>query len=166
MMKGKPWFSIALVYLTGLMQGLALVSVPALSGLLRQTHGFTDGQYGSLFLPQVALTAAGAIFGGVLANRLGLRNLMWMALAAGGVSQLALVASGHLDMNPDAALTLLFVCTSCIGLGFGLSSASLNSHPPFYFSAYRDTALVALHTTVGIGLAVGPLIAAPFLMSG
>ncbi len=162
----RSWFAITLVYLGGLMQGLALVSVPALSGLLRQTHGFTDAQYGALFLPQVAFTAGGAIFGGVLARKLGLKNLLWMALLAGGISQLALVASGQFDMDANTALTLLVLCTSAIGLGFGLSSASLNSYPPFYFPAYRDTALVAVHTTVGIGLAVGPLIAAPFLMSG
>jgi len=30
----------------------------------------------------------------------------------------------------------------------------------------RDTALVALHTLLGLGLAIGPLVASPFIMSG
>ena len=43
------------VYLAALFQGLTLVSFPASSDVLRQAHGFSDAQYGAIFLPQVAV---------------------------------------------------------------------------------------------------------------
>lgn len=56
------------VYLIAFLQGLTLVSFPASSAVLRQMHGFTDAQYGAIFLPQVALAVLGAVVGGTLAG--------------------------------------------------------------------------------------------------
>ncbi|WP_034431885.1 hypothetical protein, partial [Candidatus Contendibacter odensensis] len=49
------------VYLIAFLQGLTLVSFPASSAVLKQMHGFTDAQYGAIFLPQVALAVLGAV---------------------------------------------------------------------------------------------------------
>ena len=46
--------SVLAVYAAGLAQGLTLVSVPALSSVLTRELGFTDAEYGAIFLPQVA----------------------------------------------------------------------------------------------------------------
>ena len=50
-----PWLPIGTLYLAGMLQGLTLVSFPASSGVLKQMHGFSDAQYGAIFLPQLAL---------------------------------------------------------------------------------------------------------------
>ena len=40
------------VYGGGFIIGATLVSFPASSAFLRATHGFTDAQYGAIYLPQ------------------------------------------------------------------------------------------------------------------
>lgn len=151
-----------LIYGAGLLQGLMLVSVPALSTALKQSLMLTDGRYGSLFLPQVLCTMLAALAGGELARRMPLNRLLLAALLANAAAQLALAASAVVPSQ--WAYATLLTATSLLGLGFGLSSAPLNTYPVLLFPRRRDAAVVALHTALGIGLAIGPLIAAPFLM--
>lgn len=86
--------AIATVYLVGLLQGLALVSFPASGAVLKQGLGLTDAQYGAIFLPQVALAVLGGIGGGILAQRVGLKCLLWLSALCIALSQVALAASG------------------------------------------------------------------------
>ncbi len=53
--KSSANYGIAVVYLTGFLQGLTLVSLPASSAVLKHMHSLTNSGYGFLFLPQVAL---------------------------------------------------------------------------------------------------------------
>jgi fucose permease len=156
--------AIATVYLAGFLQGLTLVSFPASSTVLIQMHGFTAAQYGAIFLPQVAMAIVGAVGGGSLAKHIGLKHLLWIALSVNALSQLAL--AGSVVMNPTLAFIVVLLGTGCLGLGFGLSGAPLNSYPVSFFPKRRDTALVALHTALGIGLASGPLLVGWFVMRG
>lgn len=158
------WAGIAAVYLSGLLQGLTLVSFPASSGVLKAQHGFSDAQYGLIFLPQVAFAVVGSLSGGALAARLGLRWLLAASLLANALSQLALGTSTTLSPAPAFAAVLLG--TSCLGLGFGLSAAPLNGYPPAFFPRRPDAAIVALHTALGLGLAVGPLLAGRLVEAG
>jgi len=158
------WPAVCCLYLAGMLQGLTLVSFPASSAVLKQMHGFTDAQYGAIFLPQVALAVVGALGGGVLATRLGLRALLGGALLINAVSQLLL--AGSMLAPPAAAFAVVLSGTACLGLGFGASGAPLNGLPPLFFPQRRDSALVALHSLLGLGLAVGPLVASPFIMTG
>ena len=95
------------------LQGLTLVSFPASSAVLRQMHGFTDAQYGAIFLPQVALAVLGAVAGGTLARRLGLQPLLWLTAAGNGLSQLALAAS--LWVMPALAFPVILAGTALLG---------------------------------------------------
>lgn len=149
--------AIALVYLAGLWQGATLVSFPAGSALLKNSLALSDPQYGAIFLPQVALAVVGAVGGGALAQRLGLRRLLALALVANGLSQLLLATS--LMITPAMGYSMLLAATAMLGLGFGISGAPLNSYPPAFFPRHRDAAVVALHTALGVGLAGGPLLA-------
>ncbi len=155
---------IATVYLSGFLQGLTLVSFPASSTVLIQMHGFTAAQYGAIFLPQVAMAIVGAVGGGSLARRIGLKHLLWIALLVNALSQLAL--AGSVVMDSTVAFIAILLGTGCLGLGFGLSGAPLNGYPGSFFPQRRDTALVALHTALGIGLASGPLLVGWFVMRG
>ena len=148
------------VYLIAFLQGLTLVSFPASSAVLKQMHGFTDAQYGAIFLPQLALAVLGAIAGGTLARRLGLQPLLWLTAAGNGLSQLALAAS--VWVMPALAFPTILIGTALLGLSFGLGGAPLNSYPPRFFPRYAPTAIVALHTLLGLGLMVGPLLANGF----
>ena len=156
--------AVLAVYLIAFLQGLTLVSFPASSAVLKQMHGFTDAQYGVIFLPQVALAVLGAVAGGMLARRLGLRPLLWLAAAGNGLSQLALAAS--LWVMPALAFPTILVGTALLGWSFGLGGAPLNSYPPRLFPKRAPAAVVALHTLLGLGLMVGPLLADGFGRAG
>jgi len=147
----------ATVYVSALVQGLTLVSFPASSAVLKHAHGLSDAQYGAIFLPQVVMVIGGSIAGGVLAGRLGLSRLLAGALGVNLVSQAALAASAA--FRPDAAYASILLGTTCLGLGFGLSAAPLNTYPALLFPQRRDAAIVAMHTAMGGGLAAGPLLA-------
>lgn len=155
--------AILVVYAAGLAQGLTLVSFPALSSVLIQGLGFTDAEYGAIFLPQVALTVIGAIGGGALARRIGLKTLLILALLANATSQLFLAAGA-------AAGTGAFICivigTAALGLGFGLLGAPINSYPPKFFPRQSHASVIAAHTLLGLGLCIGPVIAGGFVSMG
>ena len=67
---------VGIVYAAALVHGLTLVSFPALSVVLTRGYGLTDAQYGAIFLPQVACAVLGALLGGALAQRLGLKRVL------------------------------------------------------------------------------------------
>lgn len=152
------------VYLIAFLQGLTLVSFPASSAILKQLHGISDAQYGAIFLPQLAFAVLGAVAGGTLARRWGLQKLLWLTAAGNGLSQLAL--AGSFWVAPMLAFPIILLGTALLGLSFGLSGAPLNSYPPQFFPRHAPTAVVALHTLIGLGLMVGPLLATGFGKAG
>jgi len=158
---GTRWLAIATVYAAAFLQGLTMVSFPASSAVLKEMHGLSDAQYGAIFLPQIALAIVGAILGGALARRLGLKALLAATLAANGLSQVAL--AGSTVVASTAAFAMILAGTGFLGLGFGLGGAPLNSYPPQFFPRHHDTAIVALHTLLGLGLAAGPLLVGEFV---
>ena len=149
--------AIAVVYLAAFTQGLTLVSFPALSSTLREIHGFSEQQYGAIFLPQVAFAVAGALAGGALARRIGMKTLLVGALLANAFSQLALAWSA--TQPPVAAYLVILAGTGAVGLGFGLLGAPVNGLPALLFPARREAALVAAHSAIGLGLTLGPVYA-------
>jgi fucose permease len=144
------------VYVAALFQGLTLVSFPASSDVLKQAHGFTDAEYGAIFLPQVAAAILGALGGGALSGRCGLKSIFVLALLANIVSQALLALSAAVPAGV-AYLTVL-LGTGFLGLGFGMTGGSLNAYPRLLFPSKAGTALLVLHSTMGIGLSAGPLL--------
>ena len=155
---------IVTVYLAAFVQGLTLVGYPALSSVLRQVHGIDDAAYGAIFLPQVTMAIVGAVVGGTLARRLGLRVLLIAGMLINALSKALLAASALLA--PEAAYIAILFGTASLGLGFGIFGAPLNSYPPLFFPGQPNAAVVAVHTVFGIGLAVGPLLASALIGTG
>jgi hypothetical protein len=67
--------AVLVVYAGALLQGMTLVSFAAVSAMLKQTLALSDAAYGAIFLPQVAFAIVGAVAGGALARRIGLKAL-------------------------------------------------------------------------------------------
>lgn len=147
--------AVGVIYASGVVQGVMMVSFAASSAVLRSRHGFTDTQYGSIFLPQVALAAAAAMGSGSLLRVLDLRQVLALSFAAMALSQAAL-ASSHF-LAPAAAYVAVFLGTSFMGLGCGLSAPPLNTYPQLFFPATSDSAVIAMHTAMGVGLSAGSL---------
>ena len=157
--------AIAAVYLSAFLQGLAMVSFAASGTVLKDGKGFTDAQYGLIFIPQIATTIVGSLTGGALARRVGLPRILLAALIATGLSQIGLaVAVTAIDM--PGTFFLVMGSTAMFGLAFGLGAAPLNTYPGLIFPNKTDTALVALHTLLGAGLSAGPLLVGPLTTAG
>ena len=90
--------------------------------------------------------------------------MLWLTAAGNGLSQLALAAS--LWVMPALAFPVILAGTALLGWSFGLGGAPLNSYPPRFFPRRAPAAVVALHTLLGLGLMVGPLLADGFGRAG
>jgi len=158
---GERNAAASLIYFGGFVQCMAQVSFAASATVLRERLGFTDAEYGSIFLPQITLATLGAVGGGALARRLGLRRLLVVGSSALVSSQLAL-GSSILLPRPFSFL-LILAATALMGFGAGISAAPMNAYPQLLFPFGRESALVALHAVNGLGLAAGPLLASALL---
>jgi fucose permease len=157
--------AIAVVYLSAFLQGLAMVSFAASGTLLKDAKGFTDAQYGLIFIPQIATTIVGSLAGGALARKAGLTRILLAALIATGLSQIGLAVAVTATEMPGT-FYLVLGSTAMFGLAFGLGAAPLNTYPGLIFPNKTDTALVALHTLLGAGLSTGPLLVGPLTTAG
>lgn len=139
---------ILTVYGAALFIGLAMVSFPASSTLLKESKGLTDSQYGFIFIPQIFTTVFGAITGGGLARKIGLKKILGATLTANALSQIILFASVIL-LSGQFTFYAVLLATALFGLSFGLAAAPLNTYPGLIFPSKSETALVAVHTVLG-----------------
>ena len=161
--KPKPALAaIITVYVSALAQGLTVVSFPASASLFK-AQGFTDAEYGTLFLPQVGFTVLASIVGANLARRIGLGATLSAAFVASTLAAFLLYASS--TVTHALALPILLAGTAAMGTGFGLSAAPLNAMPAQLFPKRADTALLALHTIMGVGFSTGPVLAGQLIRS-
>jgi hypothetical protein len=69
---------IGLIYSTGLVQGLALVTFPAASSIFTSPDGYglSRTQYGAMFLPQVLLAILASSLAPAFASRWSLKRVL------------------------------------------------------------------------------------------
>lgn len=141
-------FATGVVYGSALVQGLSVVSYPASAEVLKAR--LSDAEYGSIFLVQTLATLLGSSAG----SRLGQRAL------GGSVLSAALVASAAAELllwlAPQLGVAAALSGAFALGAGFGLAAAPLNGQPGRLFPARAAVALVALHTVLAAGFAIGP----------
>src|SRR5579875_853659 len=156
-------FEIGLLYLAGVIQGLALVTFPAASAIFASPTGFglSGTQYGAMFIPQVVLAILASALGPRLARRFGLRGVLLLGLYGDFVS-MALLAVSPLLMGSSAAFILLCVATGALGLGFGAAVMALNTLVEGFFPGRADGAVLALNALLGLGTALAPVLVALF----
>lgn len=155
--------TVSIVYGAAFLQGLTMVSFPASSIVLKDVRGLTDAQYGFIFVPQFVAAILGSIAGGSLVRRMGLRNLLVWSLLANALSQAFLAATVFEWVQ---SFYTVLAGTAMLGVAFGLSAAPLNTFPGLFFPQKPDSALVALHTLLGLGLSAGPLVAGQLIARG
>ena len=160
-------FTVALIYLCGVVQGLALVTFPAASAIFVSPSGFnlSAQQYGAMFIPQVALAIFASAFGSRIARRLGLRGVLLLGLS-GDLLSMALLSVSPLLIGSSAAFALLWVSTGALGLGFGATVMTLNTLVEGLFPGRADSAVLALNALIGLGTALAPLLVALFTFFG
>jgi MFS transporter, FHS family, glucose/mannose:H+ symporter len=153
---------IGVVYVTGVVQGLALVTFPAASSIFTspQGFGFNSTRYGAMFIPQVVLAILASGLAPKLAQRWSLRRVLLAGLV-GNFLAMALLALSRLLLGvPDIAFVVLLVATAMLGLGFGATVMALNTYAEAFFPKRADRAVLALNALLGLGTALAPVLIA------
>ena len=153
----------------GLVQGIALVTFPAASGIFTSRTGYdlTSSQYGLMFAPQVVTAILTSLLGaGLLWPRFTARVSEKGTYLAGLVADLAamvlLVASWGGAHQHAAAYGLLLTATGCLGAGFGFTVPSLNTLTAALNPDAEDRSVLVLNALLGLGTALAPAFVAVF----
>ena len=160
--------AIGLVYLAGLVQGVALVTFPAASSIFTnpQDYGFSSTQYGAMFLPQVVLAILASSLAPALARRWTLKRVLLLGLGSDLVSMSLLALSSLVMSSGSLAYGMLLLATAALGLGFGATIMALNTFAEAFFPGRADSAVLALNALLGAGTALAPVFVAIFLGLG
>ncbi|MHB1171828.1 MAG: MFS transporter [Lacisediminihabitans sp.] len=156
------------VYATGLVQGIVLVTFPAASSIFtaRIGYGLSTTQYGTMFVPQVLAAIAAALLGGRLIGRFGAKRVYLAGLAAALASMLVLALSQFLESNQTIAYPLLLLATASLGAGFGLTVPTLNTFAAAFHPRAVDRSVLVLNALLGLGTALAPVFVAVFVGLG
>jgi MFS transporter, FHS family, glucose/mannose:H+ symporter len=159
---------VILIYVTGLIQGLALVTFPAASSIFTSPHGygFSASRYGLMFLPQVILAILASSLGPGLARRWTLKHVLLAGLTADLLAMTLLAFSHWLQDHSDLAYAILLVATGALGFGFGAVVMSTNTFAQKFAPGRENRAVLILNALLGAGTALAPLLVAIFLGLG
>jgi MFS transporter, FHS family, glucose/mannose:H+ symporter len=159
---------VFLVYLTGLAQGLALVTFPAASSIFTSPHGYdlSASDYGLMFVPQVILAIAASSLGPSLAKRWSLKRVLQAGLSANLLAMALLAFSALMQHLSGVVYGILLVATGSLGFGFGATVMALNTYAAQFFPRRADRAILALNALLGAGTALAPLFVAIFVGLG
>ena len=149
-----------MVYLAGLIQGLALVTFPAASSIFTSPHpqgyGFSSSQYGAMFLPQVVLAILASSLAPAFARRWKLKRVFLLGLGSDLVSMALLAISNLFISSSSLAYGILLLATAALGLGFGATVMACNTYAEEFFPGRADSAVLALNALLGTGTALAP----------
>ena len=160
---------IAAIYLAGVVQGIALVTFPAIGIIFTSAahYDLSNAQYGGMFLPQAIMAVAASLLGAGLASRMGgARSLYLFGLMANLLAILLLIVSQFFMHEHSVAYSLLLAATGCLGIGFGLTVPALNTFAATFFPNKVDRALLLLNALLGVGTALAPILFAVFVAVG
>ena len=159
---------VLLIYVIGLIQGLALVTFPAASSIFTSSHGFgfSNSRYGMMFIPQVILAILASSLGPRLARRWTLKNVLLSGLAADLLAMTLLAFSHWLQDSPGSAYAILLLATGSLGLGFGSVVMATNTYAQEFSPDRENRAVLILNALLGASTALAPLLVAIFLGLG
>lgn len=156
------------VYVTGLVQGIVLVTFPAASTIFTDPNEYdlSSTQYGAMFLPQVITAIAASLLAAGLARRHGTKRVYVVGLAANLVSMVLLVVSQLFTDDESIAYAVLLLATACLGVGFGLTVPTINTLTAVFHPARPDGSVLVLNALLGLGTALAPVFVAIFVGLG
>lgn len=160
--------NVAVVYFAGLLQGLALVSFPAISSIFTNPQEFnlSSLEYGSLFIPQAILSIIASFWSTRLVQCKSIKFVFLVGLAANLLSMFLLAISSFFIKGQTVAYGILLLATASLGIGFGLTVPSLNNFAAQFFPKKIDSAVLVLNALLGLGTALAPLLVVVFIDFG
>lgn len=159
---------ILVVYVGGLAQGLALVSVPAAATILTAPdgYGFSSSQYGSIFLPLFLGSVLSSLLAPALSRRRSLKQVLLFGFGANALAMTTFALSASVMTVPFLAYGLVLLATGLLGVAFGSTLTAINAFAASLFPRRPETAITALHTLLGTGTALAPLIVSLLIGGG
>src|SRR5262249_14767990 len=138
---------VLLIYATGLIQGLALVTFPAASSIFTSPHGygFSASRYGMMFIPQVILAILASSLSPRLARRWTLKHVLLSGLTADLLAMTLLAVSPLLQDRPGMAYFVLLVATGALGFGFGAVVMATNTYAQAFSPGRENRAVLILN---------------------
>jgi MFS family permease len=158
----------AVVYATGVVQGIVLVTFPAASAIFtaKNQYDLDSTQYGILFLPQVAAAIVAALLGGRLTLRFGSKRVYQAGLTAAFLAMLILFSSQLVEADRALAYAMLLTATGLVGAGFGLTVPTINTLTAAFHPKAIDRSTLILNALLGVGTALAPIFVAIFVGLG
>jgi MFS family permease len=159
---------IAAVYTAAVIQGIVLVTFPAVSAIFTSAdhYGLSNTEYGGMFVPQAITAILSSLLGAGLTRLIGGKRVFQIGLTADLLSMALLFASQYATGTHVLAYSLLLVATASLGIGFGFVVPSLNTFTAAFFPTKIDTAILTLNALLGLGTALAPIFAIIFVGLG
>lgn len=148
--------NIVTLYAAGVLQGAAFVLVPSLGTLLAGApYHYSAQSYGLLFFPEIGGAILGALAAARLQRRADSAAVLRTGLIANALGMALLTLASYTRGN--VAYAALLLETLCLGVGFGLTLATLNPYVAFLFGRTPTTALTVLNGLIGAATAFTPI---------
>ena len=156
------------MYAAAVIQGVALVTFPAVSTVLTDParYGLTPTVYGGMFVPQAITAILASLLGAGLTRHLGGKWVLLCGLAADLAAMGLLFVSQFVAGQHALAYGLLLAATGFLGCGFGFVVPALNTFTAAFFPARVDSAILTLNALLGLGTALAPIFALGFVGLG
>jgi MFS family permease len=156
------------VQAAGVVQGIALVTFPALSTVFTDPdeYGMSTTAYGAIFVPQAVTAITAAVLGALWSRHVPARRLYLSGLVANLAAMTLLVVSAAVMDDDALAYACLMVATASLGIGFGLTVPALNTFTAAFNPARVDGSVLVLNALLGLGTALAPVFVAIFVGLG
>jgi MFS family permease len=156
---------IAAVYAAAVVQGIVLVTFPAVSSIFtsRDQYGLSTTEYGGMFVPQAVTAILASLLGAGLTRRMSGKWVYLLGLGADLLAMVLLFVSQYATAEHGLAFGLLLAATASLGIGFGFVVPALNTFTAAFFPEKVDTAILTLNALLGLGTALAPVFAAIFV---
>jgi len=159
---------IAAVYGAGVIQGIVLVTFPAVGTIFTNAayYGLSTTEYGGMFVPQAITAIIASLLGAGLTRKLGGKRVFQVGLTADLLSMALLFVSQFCTGEHALAYGLLLAATTCLGVGFGFTVPAINTFTAAFFPEKIDSAILTLNALLGLGTALAPIFAIIFVGLG
>ena len=149
---GRDWISVGYAWLLGFAMFAALLCVPPIAHIIKETFSISHAEVSLLFAIPLAVLAVAAIPSGILADRIGVRK-------ATGIGAIVITAGSLLRGTATTYLSLLGF-TSLFGLGLALVYPNLPKIVSGRFPKEKVGLVTGIYST---GIAAGSTI--PFAIT-
>lgn len=159
---------VFLLYLAALFQGISFSIVPGAANFLTAESGlhFSEYEYGNLFVLMIFGAIFASFFGSILAKSIGSKPILTVGLLLNALAMSCFGLEKFFFLDINIAYPTFLLLMFLLGSGFGACLCTLNNFAYHFFPKNQSTAITALHSFLGIGSALGPLLFLLFFKIG